>query len=83
MYTLFTKMNLNQLGIRHKAIIDAFLTEEIPMKLLEIGLLPDTVVKIIQKAPFGGPLLIEFGKEKNRVAIRSEQASQIAIKSYH
>lgn len=72
-------MNLTKLLVNKTALITGFDEHELPIKLLELGLVPNSYVKLIQKAPFGGPLLLEVGKEKNRIAIRKEQAKLILI----
>ena len=51
----------------------------VPTKIIEMGLLPDTEFQILYQAPFGGPLYIEFGTEKNRVALRTEEAAFILV----
>ncbi len=52
---------------------------KMPNKIIEMGLLPDTVFKILYQAPFKGPLYIEFGDEKNRIALREEEARFIIV----
>lgn len=54
---------------------------QMPTKILEIGLLPDTSFVILHQAPFGGPLYIEYGDEKTRVALREEEARFIFVES--
>lgn len=51
-----------------------------PTKILEMGLLPDTEFVILHRAPLGGPLYIEYGEEKTRVALREEEAKFIIVK---
>ena len=43
---------------------------KMPNKIIEMGLLPETIFKILYQAPFNGPLYIEFGQEKSRIALR-------------
>lgn len=50
-----------------------------PSKIVEMGLLPDTGFKILYQAPFQGPLYIEFGDEKSRIALRQEEAQFIIV----
>lgn len=50
-----------------------------PGKIIEMGLLPDTAFKILYQAPFKGPLYIEFGSEKSRIALREEEARFIIV----
>lgn len=50
-----------------------------PNKIIEMGLLPNTAFKILYQAPFSGPLYIEFGDEKSRIALREEEARFIVV----
>ena len=50
-----------------------------PSKIIEMGLLPETAFKILYQAPFKGPLYIEFGDEKSRIALREEEARFIIV----
>lgn len=50
-----------------------------PNKIIEMGLLPETQFRILYQAPFGGPLYIEFGREKSRIALREEEARFIIV----
>ena len=52
-----------------------------PNKIIEMGLLPETVFKVLYQAPFKGPLYIEFGDEKSRIALREEEARFIIVES--
>lgn len=52
-----------------------------PNKIIEMGLLPETVFKILYQAPFKGPMYIEFGDEKSRIALREEEAQFIIVET--
>lgn len=52
---------------------------QMPIKIIEMGLLPDTEFVILHKAPLGGPFYIEYGEEKTRVALREEEAKYIIV----
>ena len=52
-----------------------------PNKIIEMGLLPGTSFKILYQAPFRGPLYIEFGEEKSRIALREEEARFIIVEN--
>lgn len=52
---------------------------KMPNKIIEMGLLPETAFKILYQAPFKGPLYIEFGDEKSRIALREEEARFIIV----
>jgi len=54
-------------------------TLKMPTKIIEMGLLPSTQFKILYQAPFNGPLYIEFGEEKSRIALREEEARFIIV----
>lgn len=50
-----------------------------PNKVIEMGLLPDTEFIVLHRAPLGGPMYIEYGIEKTRVALREEEAKFILV----
>lgn len=52
---------------------------QMPSKIIEMGLLPNTAFRILYQAPFGGPLYIEFGQEKSRIALRKTEAEFIIV----
>lgn len=52
---------------------------KMPNKIIEMGLLPETDFKILYQAPFSGPLYIEYGVEKSRIALRQEEARFIIV----
>ena len=52
---------------------------KMPNKIIEMGLLPETVFRILYQAPFSGPLYVEFGDEKSRIALREEEARFIIV----
>lgn len=52
-----------------------------PNKIIEMGLLPETAFRILYQAPFKGPLYIEFGDEKSRIALREEEARFIIVEA--
>lgn len=52
---------------------------KMPTKIIEMGLLPETLFKILYQAPFGGPLYVEFGEEKSRIALRKEEGDFIIV----
>lgn len=71
------KLVLAELKIGQKATILDVNTEEIPLKLLEMGCLPGNTAELIQIAPFGDPLY--FNINDSHVAIRIETAQQIEV----
>ncbi|MFY7943153.1 MAG: FeoA family protein [Crocinitomicaceae bacterium] len=71
------KLALAELKIGQKATILDVNTEEIPLKLLEMGCLPGNTAELIQVAPFGDPLY--FIINDSHVAIRIETAQHIEV----
>jgi ferrous iron transport protein A len=37
---------------------------QMPTKIIEMGLLPETTFRVLYQAPFNGPLYIEYGRTK-------------------
>jgi ferrous iron transport protein A len=60
-----------------KAIIKDFDIDLIPLKLLEMGCLPGSIVELLQVAPFGDPLYLDING--SHVAIRIETAREIEV----
>jgi len=52
---------------------------QMPTKIIEMGLLPETSFKILYQASFSGPLYIEYGSEKTRIALREAEARFIQV----
>lgn len=52
---------------------------KMPNKIIEMGLLPETVFRILYQAPFSGPMYVEFGAEKSRIALREEEGDYIIV----
>lgn len=70
-------INLAQLQIGQKGIIQDFDIELVPLKLLEMGCLPGNEVQILQVAPFGDPLYLNVND--SYLAIRLETARAIKV----
>ena len=60
-----------------KAIIKDFDIDVIPLKLLEMGCLPGSIVELLEIAPFGDPLYLDING--SHVAIRIETAREIEV----
>ena len=65
------------LKVGEKGIIEEFSLDLIPLNLLEMGCLPGKQVKLLQIAPFKGPLYIKVNG--SHLAIRKDMASLINI----
>lgn len=62
-----------------KGIISDIITDELPLKLLEMGCLPGNTVTLVQVAPLGCPLY--FVINDSHVAIRKEIAEKIFVET--
>ncbi|MCK0178697.1 ferrous iron transport protein A [Flavobacteriaceae bacterium S0862] len=60
-----------------KAIIVDSSSEDIPLKLLEMGCLPGNIVELLQVAPFHDPIYLNIND--SYLAIRKETAALILI----
>lgn len=70
-------MLLSQLKKGEKAVIKKFDVQAIPLKLVELGCLPDNEVELLQIAPLGCPYY--FIINDTRVMVRKTIANQIEI----
>lgn len=71
------KLTLAHLKRGQRGIIKNFTTENVPLKLLEMGCLPGNEVELLQIAPFKDPLYLNING--SHLAIRRETAFQIEI----
>ncbi|WP_194768664.1 ferrous iron transport protein A [Tamlana sp. I1] len=66
-----------QLKRGESAIITDVSSANIPLKLLEMGCLPGSTVKLVQLAPFQDPMYLDING--SHLAIRKETAALILI----
>ena len=71
------KLNLAQLQVGQKGIIDDFDIDKVPLKLLEMGCLPGVEVMLDFVAPFGDPLGIQVNGYC--LAMRKEEAATVLV----
>ncbi|MDG1763191.1 MAG: FeoA family protein [Flavobacteriaceae bacterium] len=69
---------LDQLAKGKLATIESINTDELPLKLIEMGCLPGSHVSLIQKAPFNDPLYLKI--DESHLAIRKETAQHILVR---
>ncbi len=72
------KTTVDLLKIGDKAIITYVDLDKIPLKLLEMGCLPDNELEIIQIAPLGDPIYLNVNNGSH-LAIRKETAHEIEV----
>ena len=72
------KTTVDLLKIGDSAIITHVDLDKIPLKLLEMGCLPDNELEIIQIAPLGDPIDLNVNNGSH-LAIRKETAHEIEV----
>lgn len=72
------KTTVDLLKIGDKATIIYVDLDKIPLKLIEMGCLPDNELEIIQIAPLGDPIYLNVNKGSH-LAIRKETAREIEV----
>lgn len=73
--------SIAKLKRRQKAQITGFTTEELPIKLFEMGLFPGVEIEIKSKLPFKGPLTIQVNNGEVLIALRNAEAQSILIET--
>jgi len=71
-------ISLDQLTKGAQAKIESIETDQLPLKLIEMGCLPGNTISLIQKAPFNDPLY--FKGDESHLAIRRETAKHIFVR---
>lgn len=71
-------LKLSELNIGQTAVIEECIECEICIKLLEMGILPDTIVEIEKTAPLGDPIQIKI--EGHSIALRKDEAQYVIVK---
>ena len=72
------KTTVDLLKIGDRAIITHVDLDKIPLKLLEMGCLPDNELEIIQIAPLGDPIYLNVNNGSH-LSIRKETAHEIEV----
>ncbi len=70
-------LRLSQLQQGQKAIVKNFIQEEIFLKVLEMGMLPQSLIEVIGKAPFGDPINIRISE--TMLSLRKAEAQEIEV----
>lgn len=69
---------LDQLPKGKLAVIEDIDSDQLPLKLIEMGCLPGNKVFLIQKAPLNDPLYLKI--DESHLAIRKESAQHIFVR---
>jgi ferrous iron transport protein A len=70
-------MKLSEIKTRTKVKIKSFESDELIVKLMEMGFLPDEEVTVWKKAPFGDPIYILVAGYS--LSLRLDEANQIIV----
>jgi ferrous iron transport protein A len=70
-------LTLNSLNINQEATIKEIQPSLVRRRLLELGFLPNTKLKVVHKTPFGGPISISI--RGYHIALRVAEAKTIII----
>lgn len=70
-------MQLHQVPIGEKVKILEFQQRGIFLKLLEMGLLPNSTIEVLGKAPLGDPIYIAV--QETLIALRKSEAQNIVV----
>lgn len=68
---------LSEIASGHTAIVKGFDETNAPLKLLEMGFLPGSQVKVVRYAPFGGPMHVQVAGYN--LALRRSEAATIFV----
>lgn len=71
------KKTIADLMIGQSAVIKKLINNALELKLMDMGCLPGSEVKVCFKAPYGGPICIEVCDCK--LALRREEAKSLLI----
>jgi ferrous iron transport protein A len=69
---------IDELEKGQEAEIEHIETDQLPLKLIEMGCLPGNSISLIQKAPFNDPLYLKI--DGSHLAIRKETARFIYVR---
>lgn len=79
MNDIFTAMKLSQVKPGTKVKIKSFESDEIVLKLMEMGCLPGEDITVWKKAPFGDPIYVLVAGYS--LSLRLDEAAQIIVET--
>jgi ferrous iron transport protein A len=68
---------LNHLDVRRRAVVKSILDGPWCQRLLDMGLVPDTMVEVIRRSPMAGPVVYQV--RGFCIALRASEAKKILI----
>ena len=71
----------NDLQVGERATVCCLKDPEMALKLLEMGCIPGTQVRLAGRAPLGDPLMLVLGDEEYTLSLRVSEATTIQLKA--
>lgn len=71
---------LSDIAPGDSVLIEGFMDEELSLKLMEMGFVPGTLVKIDREAPLGCPVCVTIGGDY-QVSLRKSEAATVLVKN--
>jgi ferrous iron transport protein A len=71
-------ISLRKLKIGERATVVEFVEGEFALKMMEMGVVPGKIVRLVRKAPSGNPIVIESGM--SLIAVRLEESDGMFLK---
>lgn len=69
---------LRDLHIGERATVVEFKEGEFALKMMEMGVVPGKIIRLVRRAPAGNPIVIESGM--SLIAVRLEESETMMIK---
>ncbi len=73
--------SIDQLQNGETATIIGYRSDDVPIKIYEMGLLPGVTLTKKQQLPFNGPIYLRIQNNPNALALRKTEAALILIES--
>jgi len=71
--------SINDLKKGEAATIVGYQSDDVPIKVYELGLLPGVMLTMQQQLPFNGPVCIRIPDNPNAIALRKSEADMILV----
>ncbi|MGI4874996.1 MAG: FeoA family protein [Janthinobacterium lividum] len=75
-----TARTANDLKVGEAATVCCLKDPQMALKLLEMGCIPGTQVRLTGRAPLGDPLMLVLGNEEYTLSLRVSEAQTIQLK---
>jgi ferrous iron transport protein A len=79
--SISSRRTANDLRVGETATVCCLKDPEMALKLLEMGCIPGTQVRLTGRAPLGDPLMLVLGDEEYTLSLRVSEAATIQLKA--